>query len=157
MHGMTCARTKTSKVPTQRRSEDYTGMQRGQARFITYYWFLALRRHYSVGIRCVYTSTFREIPKRFYRKKIVKWWIFALFVERKLRFWVDMSLCLFTVCQNSHLIMIPEGLPCDELECRQVQTGSYLSTIVLRIVWRIVLCPAVVNGIKNDEIVRWLL
>jgi hypothetical protein len=91
-------------VTNQRRSEDYTGMQRGQARFITYYWsgywFLALRRHCSVGIRCVYTSTFREIPKRFYRKKIVKWWMFALFVERKLRFWVDTSFCLFTGCQK---------------------------------------------------------
>jgi hypothetical protein len=29
---------------SQRRSEDYTGMQRGQARFFTYR-FLALRRH----------------------------------------------------------------------------------------------------------------
>jgi hypothetical protein len=38
-------------------------------------------------------------------KKIVKWWIFALCMERKLRFWVDTSFCVvhcvFTVCQNS--------------------------------------------------------
>jgi hypothetical protein len=52
----------------QRRSEDYTGMQRGQARFITYYQFLALRRHCSVGFRCLYTSRFREIQKDFIEK-----------------------------------------------------------------------------------------
>jgi hypothetical protein len=34
---------------SRQRSEDYTGMQRGQARFFTYYRFLALRRHCSVG------------------------------------------------------------------------------------------------------------
>jgi hypothetical protein len=84
----------------QRRSEDYTGMQRGQARFITYYRFLALRRHCSVGFRYVYTSRFREIPKDFI-ENIIEWRVFALFVERKLRFWVDTSFYLFTVCQNS--------------------------------------------------------
>jgi hypothetical protein len=48
-----------SQLPcAQRRSEDYTGMQRGQARFFTYYRFLALRRHCSVGFRCVYTQRF---------------------------------------------------------------------------------------------------
>ena len=31
-------------------------------------------------------------------KKIVKWWIFPLCMERKLRFWVDTSFCVFTVC-----------------------------------------------------------
>jgi hypothetical protein len=54
----------------QRRSEDYTGIQRGQARFFTYYRFLAPRRHCSVGFRCVYTSSFREIQKRFIEKKL---------------------------------------------------------------------------------------
>ena len=54
----------------QRRSEDYTGIQRGQARFFTYYRFLAPRRHRSVGFRCVYTSSFREIQKRFIEKKL---------------------------------------------------------------------------------------
>ena len=49
------------------------------------------------------------------------------------------------------LILISEGLmPCDEFECREVHV--YSSTD--RIVRRIVLCPAVVNGIKIDEIVR---
>jgi hypothetical protein len=54
----------------QRRSEDYTGMQRGQARFFTYYRFLALRRHCSVGFRCAYTSRFQEIQKRFIENKL---------------------------------------------------------------------------------------
>ena len=54
----------------QRRSEDYTDMQRGQARFFTYYRFLALRRHCSVGFRCVYASRFQEIQNRFIEKKL---------------------------------------------------------------------------------------
>jgi hypothetical protein len=130
----------------QRRSEDYTGMQRGQARFFTYYRFLALRRHCSVGFRCRNTSRFREIQKRFYRKKIAKWWTFALCMERKPR-----ASVLFVHCVSKQpLILIPEGSPCDELECRMFIVFN------MRIVWRIVLCPAVVNGIKIDEIVRWL-
>ena len=59
-----------AKETHQRRSEDYTDMQRGQARFFTYYRFLALRRHCSVGFRCVYTSRFQEIQKRFIEKKL---------------------------------------------------------------------------------------
>ena len=47
------------------------------------------------------------------------------------------------------LILISEGLPCDELECREVHVHVHL-----RIVRRIVLCPAVVNGIKIGETVR---
>jgi hypothetical protein len=54
----------------QRRSEDYTGTQRGQARFFTYYRFLVLRRHCSVGFRCVYASRFQEIQNRFIEKKL---------------------------------------------------------------------------------------
>jgi hypothetical protein len=65
-----CSVAKVQLGLAQRRSEDYTGMQRGQTRFFTYYWFLALRRHCSVGFRCVYTSRFREIQKRIYRKKL---------------------------------------------------------------------------------------
>ena len=45
-------------------------MQRGQARFFTYYRFLALRRHCSVGFRCVYASRFQEIQNRFIEKKL---------------------------------------------------------------------------------------
>jgi hypothetical protein len=62
------------KGTKQRRSEDYTGMQRGQARFFTYYQFLALRRHCSVGFRCVLIRL--EVSRdseKIYRKKIVKW------------------------------------------------------------------------------------
>ena len=88
----------TGYESTQRRSEDYTGMQLGRARFFTYYRLLALRRHCSVGFRCVYTSKFQEIQKTFIEKKIVKWCIFALCMERTLRFWVDTSFCVFTVC-----------------------------------------------------------
>ena len=103
-------------------------MQRGQARFITYYRFLALRRHCSVGFRYVYTSRFREIPKDFI-ENIIEWRVFALFVERK------------------PLILIPEGLPCVQLECREVHV-SFTDSLTIR---RIVLCPSVVNGIKIDE------
>ena len=63
-------KTQNCNKYNQRRSEDYTGMQRGQTRFFTYYRFLALRRHCSVGFRCVYTSSFREIQKRIYRKNL---------------------------------------------------------------------------------------
>ena len=38
--------------------------------FFTYYRFLALRRHCSVAFRCVYTSRFQEIQKRFIEKKL---------------------------------------------------------------------------------------
>jgi hypothetical protein len=44
---MACNKNILNMVTLQR-SEDYTGMQRGQARFITYYWFLALRRQSSL-------------------------------------------------------------------------------------------------------------
>jgi hypothetical protein len=64
-------------------------------------------------------------------------------------------LCVHCVSKQP-LILIPEGLPCDELECREVHVYMRFMFIVLRIVRRIVLvlCPAVVNGIKIDEIVR---
>ena len=81
----------------QRRSEDYTGIQRGQARFFTYYRFLALRRHCSVGFRCVYTSSFREIQKRFIEKKLLN----GEFLHYAWKQSHELLFCLFTVCQNS--------------------------------------------------------
>jgi hypothetical protein len=39
-------------------------------RGFTYYRFIALRRHCSVGFRCVYTSRFLDIQKRFIEKKL---------------------------------------------------------------------------------------
>jgi hypothetical protein len=53
---------------------------------------------------CLHLEVSRDLEK-IYRKKIVKWWIFALCMERKLRFWVDTSFCafwgVFTVCQTA--------------------------------------------------------
>ena len=129
----------------QRRSEDYTGMQRGQARFITYYRFLVLRRHCSVGFRCVYTSRFREIQKRFTEKKS-KMVNFCTMHGKKASFFGGHEL-LFVHCVSKQPLIL-EGLPCDEL-----LNLKYVVSVVMFvfIVLRIVLCPAVVNGIKIDE------
>jgi hypothetical protein len=96
-------------------------MQRGQARFFTYR-FLDLRRHCSVGFRCVYTSRFQEIQKRFIEKNC-KMVDFALCMERKLRFWHEL-LRVHSVSKQL-LILISEGLACDELECREVHVYSF--------------------------------
>ena len=45
------------------------------------------------------------------------------------------------------LNLIPEGLPCVELECREVHI-SFMDSLDVR---RIALFPSVVNGIKVDE------
>jgi hypothetical protein len=129
-------------------------MQRGQARFFTYR-FLALRRHCSVGSRCVYTSRFQEIRKRFIETNC-KMVDFCTMYGKKASFLGGHELLCVHCVSKQPLILIPEGLPCDELECREVHVYRRFMFIVLRIVRRIVLvlCPAVVNGIKIDEIVR---
>jgi hypothetical protein len=97
----------------QRRSEDYTGMQRGQTRFFTYR-FLALRR----------TSRFREIQKRFIEKncKMVN---FCTVHGKKTSFLGGHELLFVHCVSKEPLILIPEGLSCDELECREVHHVLY--------------------------------
>jgi hypothetical protein len=116
-------------VRGQRRSEDYTGMQRGQARFFTYYRFLALRRHCSVGFPCVYTSRFQEIQKRFIEiLKNCKMVNFCTMHGKKASFLGGYELLCVLRCvhcvSKQPLILISEGLPCDELECREVHVHS---------------------------------
>ena len=107
------------RAPHQRRSEDYTGMQRGQTRFFTYYRFLALRRHCSVGFRCVYTSRFREIQKRFIEKNCKMVNFCTVHVHGKKASFLGGHELLFVHCVSKQpLILIQEGLSCDELECR---------------------------------------
>ena len=48
------------------------------------------------------------------------------------------------------LNLILEGLPCVELECREVHV-SFVDSLDVR---RIALIPSVVNGIKVDEILQ---
>jgi hypothetical protein len=99
-------------------------MQRGQTRFFTYYRFLALCRHCSAGFRCVYTSRFREIQKRIYRKncKMVNFCT----VHGKNASFLGGHELLFVHCVSKQpLILIPEGLSCDELECREVHHVLY--------------------------------
>jgi hypothetical protein len=103
-------------------------MQRGQTRFFTYCRFLALRRHYSVGFRCVYTSRFQEIQKRFIEKNC-KMVDFCTLHGKKASFLgghelLCCSLCVHCVSKQP-LILIPEELPCDELECREVHVYSF--------------------------------
>ena len=55
---------------------------------------------------------------------------------------------LFVHCVSKQpLLLISEGLPCVQLECREVHV-SFTDSLTIR---RIVLCPSVVNGIKIDE------
>jgi hypothetical protein len=88
----------------KQRSEDYTGMQRGQTWFFTYYRFLALRRHCSVGFR-----------------KMVN---FCTVHGKKASFLGGHELLCVHCVSKQPLILIPEGLPCDELECREVHVYS---------------------------------
>jgi hypothetical protein len=55
---------------------------------------------------------------------------------------------LFVHCVSKQpSILSTEGLPCVQLECREVHV-SFTDSLTIR---RIALCPAVVNGIKIDE------
>ena len=55
---------------------------------------------------------------------------------------------LFIHCLSKQpLNLIPEGLPCVELQCREVHV-SFMDSLDVR---RIALFPSVVNGIKVDE------
>ena len=55
---------------------------------------------------------------------------------------------LFVHCVSKQpLFVIPNGLPCVQLECREIHV-SFLDSLDIR---RIALCPSVVNGIKIDE------
>ena len=55
---------------------------------------------------------------------------------------------LFVHCVSKQpLMLIPDGLPCVELECREVHV-SFMNSLDVR---RIALFPSVVNGIKIDE------
>ena len=113
-----------SSLGLQRRSEDYTGMQRGQARFFTYYRFLALRRHCSVGFRCIYTSRFQEIQKRFIEKNCIMV-DFCTMHGKKASFLGGHELLRVHCMSKQLLILISEGLECDELECREVHVYSF--------------------------------
>jgi hypothetical protein len=57
-------------------------------------------------------------------------------------------LCVHCVSKQP-LIFVPEGLPCDELECGEGNVYSFTDSSKKYCPW-----PAVVNGIKFDEIVR---
>ena len=99
-------------------------MQRGQARFFTYYRFLALRRDLFVGFRCVYTSRFQEIQKRFIEKNC-KMVDFCTLHGKKASFLGGHELLFVQCVSKQPLILIPEELPCDELECCEVHVYSF--------------------------------
>ena len=103
-------------------------MQRGQARFLKYYRFLALRRHCSVGFRCVYTSRFQEFRKDL-SKKNCKMVDFCTMHGKKASFLGGHELLRVHCVSKQLLILISEGLACDELECRQVHVYSFMDSL----------------------------
>jgi hypothetical protein len=92
-------------------TEEEWGLNRHATRSATVFYILSISRSvpslFGRLSLCLHLEVSRDLEK-IYRKKIVKWWIFALCMERKLRFWVDTSFCVFwgvfTVCQNSLMI-----------------------------------------------------
>jgi hypothetical protein len=51
---------------------------------------------------------------------------FCTICGKKASFLAEHELLFVHCVSKQPLIIIPEGLPCDELECREVQTGSCL-------------------------------
>ena len=91
--------------------EDYSSMQRAQGRFITYYRFLALCHHCSVGFRLIHnTKTIRGLKRE--TSLNGEFLAFAPFVGTNTH---DL---LFVHCvPKQPLILIPDRLTCVQLEC----------------------------------------
>ena len=58
------------------------------------------------------------------------------------------KLLLVHCVSKQPLVLIPDGLPCVELECREVHV-SFMDSLNVR---RIALFPSMVNGVNIDEI-----
>ena len=94
-------------------------MQRAKFWLITYYRFFVTRRHFSVRFRGIRNS-WNSASKLFY---CVKNGAFRNIRGKQASTLKENKLLLVHCVSKQPLVLIPDGLPCVELECREVHVS----------------------------------